>query len=205
MKRCHFNLSFLVLLVLSSCNHSQKEKNLCVKYDYDYRLSKVGKDWIEFNYIEARENWMDSLDKANKSLYSDSSKFDSLFKRRFGGLKFIRLTSLDSINFYDHTFKNSKGMEKDFELVLCDSLDNDRVKVSIDQNELLRRKISRGRSTMLALDLTIEKTKSNQITLSINKFKTAKVNLDYRFDYGYIGLERDSVSITFTNYARDME
>ena len=205
MKRCQFIFFSLLLLGLSSCNHSQKEKDLYVKYDYDYILYKTGIDWIEFNYIKARENWMDSLEKANKSLYSDGSKFDSLFNRRFGGLKGIRLTSLDSINFYNHAFKNSKGMEKDFDLILCNSLDNDNVKISIDQNELLRRKISGGRSPILASDLMIEKTKSNQITLSIDKFKTAKVNLDYRFDYGYVGLDRDSVFILFTNYMRDME
>ncbi len=205
MKRCHFNLFLLLILGLSSCNHSQKEKKLCVKYDYDYILYKTGNDWIEYNYIEAREKWLDSLEKANKLLYSDNSKFDSLFNRRFGGLKGIRLTSLDSINFYDHAFKNSKGMEKDFVLILCDSLDNDNVKISIDQNELIRRKRSTGRSTIFASDLMIEKTKSNQITLLIDEFKTAKVNLDFRFDYGYVGLERDSVFIVFTNYMRNME
>jgi hypothetical protein len=196
---------FLILSFIgfASCYNCKKEKNLSVEYKYDYRLNKIGTKWEAFNIDDSLKVLCDSL--ANKSVASDSTIVKRVLPGRFGKYELIHFSKIDSITKYNPIFNNSKGLRNKFNLILCGGFKKNKVKIFNEKVTLYENEISTERSSDIGGGLLIDKTNPAEMTISIDNNKIAKIKLDYRFDFGYLSLSNNSISITFTNYARLMD
>jgi hypothetical protein len=132
-------------------------------------------------------------------------KYEYDYRISLSDSTFKSFNSLDSIIKYNKKFNSSEKKLNKLYLTICGNFNKNTIRLFNENDFLYKRKITTDWSNDVADFVEIEKNRYKDYTFTIDNINVSKIKFDFRFDYGYLFYEKDTVTIVFTNYKRIMD